>query len=156
MPWRNSRMAAARCRWKVVMDRVARDPIGDRPSRNRNAVFSRDTTRGLFLRVAEVVEAQCSCDDARGIFDAFKSCEGRKVPAAVLAQQIWICRKLFLRKPRLTIRRPSQTGQKSGLDWIVGPRGARLFNKRASGSVYAAGWDRRSDEFRHPVNDEKR
>src|SRR5260370_41911938 len=64
---------------------VARDPIGDRPSRYRNAVFSRDTTRGLFLRMAEVVEAQCSCDDARGIFDAFKSCEGRKVPAAVLA-----------------------------------------------------------------------
>ncbi len=65
---------------------VARNPIGNGPARHLNAVFGRDAARRLFLRMAEVVQAQRPGDDARRIFDAFQTGQGGKVLAAVPAE----------------------------------------------------------------------
>src|SRR5882724_3231578 len=62
---------------------VARNPIGNGPSRHLNAVFGRDAAHGLSLRMTEVVQTERSGDDARRIFDAFETGQGRKVFAAV-------------------------------------------------------------------------
>jgi hypothetical protein len=49
-------------------------------------MFGRNAANGLFLRMAEVVKAECSGDDARRIFDALQTREGGKVPAAILTE----------------------------------------------------------------------
>lgn len=60
-------MAAEPSRWKVVVDSVARNPIGNGPARHFNAVFGRDAEHGLSLRMTEVVQTEHSGDDARRI-----------------------------------------------------------------------------------------
>src|ERR1700722_7074948 len=65
---------------------VTRNPVRNGPARYFHAVFGRDAAHGLSLRMAEVVKAQGSGDDARRIFHAFQTGKGRKVLAAVLTE----------------------------------------------------------------------
>jgi hypothetical protein len=65
---------------------VARNPVGNGPARYLHAMFGRNAANGLLLRMAEVVKAECSGDDARRIFDALQTREGGKVLAAILTE----------------------------------------------------------------------
>jgi hypothetical protein len=47
--------------------------MGDRPPRHSEAMFGGDSAGGLLLRMAQVVEAERSGDEARGILDALQS-----------------------------------------------------------------------------------
>ena len=65
-----------RCRAETMERRdgpVSRDSMGDRPPRHSEAMFGGDSAGGLLLRMAQVVEAERSGDEARGILDALQS-----------------------------------------------------------------------------------
>src|SRR6266850_4545037 len=115
---------------------VARNPIGNGPARHLNAVLGRDAAHGLFLRMAEVVQAQRSGDDARRVFDAFQTGQGGKVLAAVLTEVNLEVPKTVLTQASLDDPAPIASRAEIRLRLDGRALGKRLFIKRATRRVY--------------------
>ena len=100
-------------------------------------MFGRDAAHGLFLGMAEVVQAQRSGDDARRIFDAFQTGQGRKVLAAVLAEVKLKMPETVLAQAALDDPAPIASRAEIRLGLDRRPLGQRSFRlSQASSRVY--------------------
>ena len=127
---------------------IARNPIGDGPARHRNSVLRRYAASSLFLRMTEVVQAQRSCDEARGIFHTFQAREGRKVFAAISAEIDLELAKAVLAQAAFDDAPPVASWTEIRLRLNGHAQGRGSLAQAEHARVYSRGREGGSDEFR--------